>query len=977
MNNIPEHIVKSLHIYRQEFICISDVNNKFLNGLSLEELQCVYRLWGGSEYAARLCISNHDLFILLFQDDFFNTKLKKEHFKSDIKTHLELVITETDLMIALRNFRNKHQLRILWRFLNDLDSLEQTMTDLSSLATVCIDSACTWLYKLVCQNLGTPYNEPDSNGKRTQQKMIVLAMGKLGSGELNLSSDVDLIFCYPEQGITIGEQKSVSTQEFFIRLGQHLISVLETPTKDGFVMRVDMRLRPYGDSGSLVLSFAAMAQYYKEQGRDWERFAMTKVSVISGPVNKGKELLSRIKSFVYRRYLDFGVVESLRNIKQLLYKEVQRHDSNNIKLGSGGIREIEFIVQSFQIIHGGLEHSLQHQSTLSLLILLEKLNHLTHKVCKELKEAYCFLRNTEHALQAAFDLQTHNLPKTKNEYRRLAWVMGFKNCTKFSQKLNHHRQKVSCHFDRIISESDEQLHVTAKAASHWDSLWFAMTTEDEDVKSLKNFGFENPKEARKILVAFRDSKSSSMTCSKSADRIKRFMPVFIDTVCRCNCPDLALKYALPVIESVLKKTAYLVLLLENLNALTHLVKLCAANLWISRHVSAYPVLIDEFLNLGNLYSPPEPKALQNELRQQLLSIPDDDLEAQMETLRYFKISHTLRVVAAEEAGTLPLMKASDYFTWIAEAVLNYVLDIAWKPLIVRYGYPMETPDKRCDPGFIIIGYGKLGGIELGPSSDLDLVFIHTGDINLSTDGNHPIDNSYFFIRLAQRILHILATTTISGRLYNTDIRLRPSGNSGMLVYSMKGFKNYQKNEAWTWEHQALVRARVVAGSKKLEDSFKQIRYEVLSKLRDESILRQEIIGMRQKMRSLLGTKSTHGGILNSTWTKNNLFHIKHDIGGIVDIEFITQYAVLRWGSKYPVLLKWCDNIRILEEMGNVNIISVNTCRQIGNIYQTFRRILHHKDLKYEAHTTTSDLLHGERMVVIKLWENLLGVELLM
>lgn len=974
---MPEHIRQSLQRCRQQFLEADADNQQFLESLDQSLNNQLDICWGGSDYASDLCMKTPEILKTLIQNGQLTQILPKKVFQQSLSEALSTIRSGDELASVLRQFRHYHQLRIIWRDLNRIADLKETTNDLSNLADCCIDAACQWHYEQLCASLGTPYSMLAPGSEPVPQKMVVLGMGKLGAGELNLSSDIDLIFCYPSKGDVQGASRSLSNQEFFVRLSQKLIAALDAKTEDGFAFRVDMRLRPYGQSGVLVLSFAAMEQYYQEHGRDWERYAMIKARAVAGDIHRGDELLKALRPFVYRRYLDFGAIEALREMKGLIHGEVCRRNMlNNIKLGPGGIREIEFIVQSFQLIHGGRERQLQQRSLLRILTALAESNYLPKKACDELSKAYYLLRNTEHALQAVADRQTQTLPTTEQDNARLAWVMGYDSCEAFYKVLDYHRKRVSYHFEQVIRNPNVNQQSAIQPNSDWKALWSARRSHEEEVKLFQRHGFTDPKAAHRCLLSLRDSKVLGTVRCQSADRIRQFIPILLQTISHTDQPNQALTQVLPIIEAVLRRTAYLVLLIENPRALEHLVKLCSASPWVSERIARHPVLLDEFLNIGSLYAPPNQQALQEELRQQLAHIPEDDLEAQMEALRYFKMAHVLRLAAAQIEGTMPLMKESDYLTWIAEAILKEVLNIAWHHLVARYGQPMETADKPCNPGFIIVGYGKLGGIELGPGSDIDLVFIHNGGLNLSTNGEREIDNNQFFARLGQRIVHILTISTASGQLYDVDMRLRPFGNSGLLASSWLTFEKYQKNEAWTWEHQALVRARVIAGCPELAAMFAAIRSTILTADRDLDDLRQKVLDMRQKMRRNLGVKETGAGTRPDTWSAQYHFHLKQDVGGIVDIEFITQYAVLAWFHEFPSLSTWSDNIRILEELEQTQLLPVQDCKKLRCIYQTYRKTLHLRALQNLGSRVSSDQFHEERKTVIAIWDRLMQTKTL-
>ncbi|SEK50516.1 glutamate-ammonia-ligase adenylyltransferase [Atopomonas hussainii] len=877
---------------------------------------------------------------------------------------------DDQLGALLRNFRNAQQVRIIWRDVTRQADLAETCRDLSDLADACIDLAYHWLYPKHCAQFGTPL------GRYSQQAqhLVILGMGKLGAGELNLSSDIDLIFAYPEGGETEGGRRSLDNQEFFTRLGQRLIKALDAHTVDGFVFRTDMRLRPYGSSGPLVYSFAAMEQYYQDQGRDWERYAMIKARVVGGDAVAGAHLLEQLRPFVYRRYLDFSAIEALRTMKGLIQQEVQRRGmAQNIKLGAGGIREVEFIAQAFQLIHGGRDLSLQQRPLLGVLDTLCDQGYLPDDVVSELKEAYGFLRYVEHALQAVADQQTQMLPEAPEARARIAWLMGYSDWASFYDDLAHWRERVAWHFAQVIADPDDDApKAQAHPADEWQPLWLSGPNQDEAaaLEQLRDAGFADADEAWRKLCGLQASPALRQVQRVGRERLDAFVPRLLAQISEHAQPDLALARVLPLVEAVLRRSAYLVLLTENPGALQQLVILCAASPYIAAQMARYPLLLDELLNEGRLYSPPQADELASELRQRLLRIPEEDLEQQMEALRHFKLAHSLRVAASEVAGTLPLMKVSDYLTWLAEAILREVLNLAWQQMVLRHGRPRRADGGVCDPDFIIVGYGKVGGIELGHSSDLDLVFIHGADPQAETDGERSIDGAQFFTRLGQRIIHLLTTQTTSGQLYEVDMRLRPSGASGLLVSSLAAFHKYQQLEAWTWEHQALVRARMLAGSESVATAFEAIRCEVLGQARELAALQQEVAGMRAKMRDNLGSRETAAGTADNAFSATAPFDLKHDAGGIVDIEFMVQYAVLAWSAQCPALLRFTDNIRILEELERAGLIASEDVRLLQEAYKAYRAAAHRLALQQLPGVVSGDLFHDERHGVRRIWQSL-------
>ena len=878
--------------------------------------------------------------------------------------------TDDELGRVLRRQRTRQQVRIIWRDLTRQADLIETCRDLSDMADASIDQAYRWVYERHCQQFGTPIGQRSGE----PQPMVILGMGKLGAVELNLSSDIDLIFAYPEGGETVGAKRPLDNQEFFIRLGQRLIKALDPMTVDGFVFRVDMRLRPYGSSGALVLSFNALEQYYQDQGRDWERYAMIKARVVAGDQVMGAQLLNLLRPFVYRRYLDFSAIEALRTMKQLIQQEVRRKGlADNIKLGAGGIREVEFIAQAFQLIHGGRDLSLQQRPLLNVLSILEGQGYLPGAVVSELREGYEFLRYTEHAIQAIADRQTQMLPDSEQDQARIAFMMGFDSWATFHEQLMAWRGRIDWHFRQVIADPDDEEDIDEGeliVGGEWLPLWEEVQDDAAACVQLQEAGFADAPKALKQLAGLRSSPQLRAMQRLGRERLDAFIPRLLAQAVEHANPDLVLERVLPLVEAVARRSAYLVLLTENPDALRRLLTLCAASPWIAEQITRFPLLLDELLNEGRLFKPPLAPELAAELRERLTRIPEDDLEQQMEALRNFKLAHRLRVAASEIAGSLPLMKVSDYLTWLAEAILEQVLALAWRQTVAKYGTPQRTDGSLCDPGFIIVGYGKVGGIELGHGSDLDLVFIHDGDPNAETDGAKPIDSAQFFTRLGQRIIHLLTAQTNSGQLYEVDMRLRPSGASGLLVSSLGAFERYQQNEAWTWEHQALVRARVLVGCKQVGTAFEQVRAKVLGRERDLPTLRLEVSEMRAKMRDNLGTRITAAGLGENAFQPTVPFDLKQDAGGIVDIEFMVQYAALAWAWEYPQLLRYTDNIRILEGLEQAGLMPAADASLLREAYKAFRAVAHRQALQKEAGVVTGDQFVVERQHVRRIWSEL-------
>lgn len=858
----------------------------------------------------------------------------------------ELQQAEAELLPVLRRFRTRHMLRIVWRDFCRLAPTLETTRDTSLLAEASIRCALAH-----CEaELAPRFGRPRGRHSGEVQELVVLAMGKLGARELNVSSDIDLIFTYPEAGETDGD-KSISNEQYFTKLGQAIIRALDALTAEGFVFRVDMRLRPYGDSGALVHNFSALEDYYQEQGRDWERYALIKARAVTGGTDRVAELERMLRPFVYRRYVDFGVIDSLRGMKQMISSEVRRRGlESDVKLGHGGIREVEFIAQCFQLIRGGRDLGLQQRELLPVLAECAELGCLPRSAVDELCAAYLFLRDSEHAIQGYRDQQSQALPQEPEHQAAMARVMGFADWSSYLEMLDAHRQRVAAHFRDLIAEPEENPQEEVDDLPLWG--------EDLAAGSLEALGYCDPEASVAPLLALRDSKRVLALQVQGRERLEEFMPQLLRACAEAADPDLALARVLPLVTAVLRRSAYLALLLENPAALDELVTLCAASPWIAQLMADHPVLLDELLDRASLYTAPDKALLQDELRQQVARLPLDDLEAQMEALRYFKASHTLRVAASELTGRLSLMKVSDKLTWLAEVILEQVLAVAWHNLTARYGEPAR---EGGGTGFAVFGYGKLGGIELSYSSDLDLVFLYDSQAKGVTAGPRSIDNSVFYTRLGQRMIHILETRMALGQLYEVDMRLRPSGDSGMLVASTSGFAGYQRDSAWTWEHQALVRARLVAGDAAVGEAVYRVREEILRRDRDTAGLAREVVRMRRRMREHL---------LPADAAAKGEFHLKQGVGGIVDIEFMVQYAVLAWSHRVPALAHWSDNIRILETLGREGLFEQHECESLTEAYLAFRSAAHQLALQQQPDIVPAGEYREQRAAVTAKWEQL-------
>lgn len=877
--------------------------------------------------------------------------MNHQYYQHWLNEALQEVDDETQFMRVLRQFRRKMLVNINWSQITHSSTTEQTLIQLSHLAEIIILTARDWLYQLSCREWGTPC---DMQGN--PQPLIILGMGKLGGYELNFSSDIDLIFTYPHHGVTVGGRRELDNAIFFTRLGQRLIKALDHITQDGFVYRVDMRLRPLGEGGPLVISFSSMEDYYQEQGRDWERYAMVKAKVLGDQkAPYTQELYQMLKPFIYRRYIDFSVLQSLRNMKGMIEREVRRRGlKNNIKLGAGGIREIEFVVQVFQLIRGGRVVALQTRSLLEALKVIEHEKLLPSDEVNTLHQNYLFLRRCENLLQGINDEQTQTLPEDALNQSRVAVGMGFASWADFTQNLIQRMSANRSIFNNLIGD-DETEHQQSNYDQKFDELW-NIDLDLDDIKTvLPNLSnADDYAQLFQLITQFRKDISKRTIGVRGRDILDQLMPRVMALACEEDNRLTILPRVFQLLVNIVSRTTYLELLVEYPDALKQLIRLCAASPMISDQLMRYPILLDELIDLNALYQTVPLDAYKSELYQYLLRVPTDDEEQQIEALRQFKQMQLLHIAAADVAHILPTMKVSDHLTYLAEAMLDFVVQIAWNQMIQRYGRPDYLADDS-QKGLIVVGYGKLGGLELGYSSDLDLVFLHDCPVNSVTTGDKIIDSRQFYLRLVQRIIYLFNIRTNSGILYEIDIRLRPQGDAGLLACTLDSFADYQANEAWTWEHQALVRTRAVYGEPALRDKFNQIRQQILSKPRDEQQLKTAVREMREKMRDHL---SQH----------DHTFNPKIDEGGIGDIEFISQYLVLNYAFTQPKMSTWSDNVRILASAAQYQFMSDDEAATLTQIYIQMRNEIHRLSLQLLPSKVDEKYFAKERAIVNASWQ---------
>jgi glutamate-ammonia-ligase adenylyltransferase len=830
---------------------------------------------------------------------------------------------ENELKRTLRRLRQQVMLRVLLRDLAGRAPLAEVVTSMSDLAELSLGYALRHL----SQWLEAQHGTPTANGRR--QELVVVGMGKLGGRELNVSSDIDLIFVYPEEGDTVSSAappvtgagpRLLSNHEYFTRLGRKLINAIADITEDGQVFRVDMRLRPNGDAGPLACSFDALENYFLAEGREWERYAWIKARIVATSSNAdvaagaasggagaedgelARQLGAVARPFVFRKYLDFGAFAAMRSLHAQIRAEVARRDlAGHVKLGPGGIREIEFIAQAFQLIRGGRDAELQVRPTLKVLALLQQKGLLPAQAVAELAAAYDFLRRLEHRLQYLDDAQIHALPADSDDQARVAAAMGFDDYAEFMRRLDAHRDRVSRHFDDVFAGPAQEEHACAPL---WNGKLDAQAAEEQ----LYTLGFADAAGALARLAAARASPRYAQLPEASRERYDALLPRVIELAAGAGAPEVALARTLDLLEAISRRSSYLALLYEYPHALEKVVQLLAASGWAAAYVTRHPLLLDELLDARTLYAAPDWKEFSSGLRAQLAR-HENDAERQMDVLREAHHAQVFRLLAQDLAGQLTVEVLADHLSALADLMLSITLELCWAQVRNRH---------RELPRFAVVAYGKLGGKELGYASDLDIIFLFDDD-----DARAPA----LYSRLAQRINSWLTSATASGVLFETDLRLRPNGEGGLMVSSVDAFREYQEKDAWVWEHQALTRARYCAGDAAVGAAFEAERSAILCRSRDPGALKREVVAMRAKMADAHPNTSS-------------LFDLKHDRGGMIDIEFIVQYLVLAHAHRYAQLTGNLGNIALLKMAGELGLIPLATAMTVRDGYREYRKRQH-------------------------------------
>ncbi|MGO9633908.1 MAG: bifunctional [glutamate--ammonia ligase]-adenylyl-L-tyrosine phosphorylase/[glutamate--ammonia-ligase] adenylyltransferase [Steroidobacteraceae bacterium] len=871
---------------------------------------------------------------------------------SDYHRRVAAAATTAEAQRLLREWRRREMLRIAWRDIAGRTGVVDTLHALSELADGCIRAATTAAQAILENPFGRPRNAAGAD-----VPLIVVGMGKLGGRELNFSSDVDLVILFAQAGQTDGA-RTVENEEYFTRVGREVIRLLDARTENGFAFRVDMRLRPFGESGPLVVSLASLEDYLQQHGRDWERYAWIKARAIVGGEAYGEANQEFVRPFVYRRYLDFGVFDSLREMKALIAREVSRRDlEQDLKLGSGGIREIEFIVQSMQLVRGGSDRRLQNAALLDVLPRLADSKSLSADDVAELHDAYLVLRKAENAVQMIRDEQTHSMPSDPADRARLGLNMGAADWTAASARIDSARRAVARQFEALLFGSPDTKRANGEAPLSWLGIEASCVEEE-----LTGGGFPAAEVA--AVASLLETYRGSAPYRRLDEAGRRRLHVVLDRVLKAAAarahPATVVQRVLRVLDAIGTRSSYLALLKEQPAALDRLLDVCAISGFLSRQIADFPLLLDELIDARAFAEIPSRAGFARELAARTERLPADDPERQVEALRQFQKVAVFAVALADLTGRLALMSVSDRLTDIAELIVQCCMELAWGQMTKIYGVPYcgdEATGARVVK-VAVAGYGKLGGLELGYGSDLDLVFLHdsSGEFQ-QTAGDRPLDNGVFFLRLGQRIVHLLTMHSAAGRLYEVDMRLRPNGKGGFLMTGIDAFERYQQHDAWTWEHQALLRARAVGGDPGLCARFEAVRRRVLCTAVRRDTLRTDVSQMRSRMRRELSRAGP------------GQFDIKQDAGGIADIEFLVQYRVLAAASAHPEVVTFSDNIRQLEALARVGVLEETTALWLKQAYIGYRSVLHHQSLEGGMRVVEAGPYAETRARVKDIWRN--------
>ncbi len=919
----------------------------------------ILAIWYASPFVRRVCLSQPQWLQELLTQGGLHADYDAGQYVEQLESAVSQATGVEALQQSLRQSRSCVYARIAWRDLQQYASVQQTLTELSTYAQICIDQSLSWCFEWLRSRSHTRQFE-----QSLPNNIVVFALGKLGGHELNFSSDVDLVFAYTGD-TTHTQDQHAKASSFYLKLVQLLIKVLAQQTQDGFVFRVDTRLRPFGNSGALVPSLTAIDQYFQTTGRDWERYAWVRARAIAGDVDTGERFLKDVSPFVYRRYHDYGVMQSLREMKAMVdQKANQTTNRENLKIGRGGIREVEFVAQMFQLIYGGRDPDLRMRSTLEALQYLGGSGRLSDESVSALRRAYLFLRKAENGLQMRDDQQVYSLPARDSDRLQYAHAMGAESWDAMYAEYLSHTSNVSNIFQALLQTDQAGDDEPTEDRDNFVLVWQQIQDKPLCMDILARYFEDDASDIYQRLQGFAGSVQQIEPIAKQ--RLERFVPLLLQNLSCNSQPVLILTRFLGILGKIVQRSTYISLLTENQSNLAKLLKLIEASQWVAQYIAMHPLLLDELLHPDSC-DPPDLEEMQYQLQvleqlQMLVDASGDNLEVYMERLREFKHAQVLRIAAADIVTDYPIMRVSDHLSWLGETCIKSAVHKAYHDLVNRHGEPKCIVDGEVmTPELLIIEYGKLGGLELGYGSDLDVVFVHNSlDVSGETEGKDRLHNDVFFTRVVQRAIHLLTTLTPSGKVFDIDTRLRPYGESGPMVCSLAAYEDYLRNKAWLWEHQALIRARPVTASRSLADTFLELRKDILCQARNIEEVRASVIEMREKI--LMGGRSARDGAQLS---------LKKDKGGIIDIEFIVQFYVLSHASRHNEICVHTDNVRILDACSDAGLIKQEAAQELKAIYIAYRKHLHKLSLQLLPETVATDRFAEERSVIQNYWASLL------
>lgn len=886
---------------------------------------------GGSPFLASILCRKPEYFTLLLVEGRIEQPRNEAEMLADLRRIIPEQVDFFELKAGLRRYKFKQVLRIGSRDLCGMATLDEVMAELSGLAAASLQRA----YEICSQQLQAEYGEPletIENEETRLAEMTILGMGKFGGNELNFSSDIDLIYCYSSRhGETSGGSRGekISLHRYFVKLAEMVSRALHQATEDGFVFRVDTRLRPDGNSGDLAISLAAAETYYESWGQSWERAAMIKARPVAGSIPLGVELLQRLKPFIYRRYLDFGMIEDIKLMKQKINASLRREQEGerNLKLGRGGIREIEFFIQAHQLVNAGKRPHLQYRNSLRVLQLLEAEELITSKEQALLSEAYRFLRTTEHRIQIVQEQQTHSLPVKADELLALARRSGFPDSESFSAELERHRQGVNSIFEDLFHSEEEDVPTRPEV-----NFIFDPESDPDLVKDLlEEKGFSNPEAAYESLEHLRVGEPHRRMTRRGRRFLEKLAPQLMSELLDSPNPDQALNNLESFIRSIRARTSFFALLAENPGIVKLLLALFGSSQLLSRIFIQRPELLDTMVAGSYATLGKDRLQMLGELAEQMVLA--EDFELQLDTLRRFRNEEFLRIALNDLHGQMKQGVGARQLSWVAEVCLEQAVRMARQELAGRFGapFPDDAEDNGNETAFAIVGMGKLGGLELNYHSDLDIIFIYDAEgktrpiSETDPDRFRQLSNHEYFAKLAQRIITVLTLVTREGFVYKIDTRLRPSGNQGPLVTSLKAFERYHQESAQPWERQAMTKARIVCGPAEFSERVQSlISFLTFERPLPEN-LQAEIYRLRYRMEKEIAKE-----------TKEQL-NIKTGRGGMVDVEFITQYLQLKHAAQVKELRKQ-NVLELLLALAEQKLMPVADAELLINGYKFLRRL---------------------------------------